>query len=223
VLLGLRIFRSRVGLLVVRVCAERRSLRPTQLGMVVLRGLAMTYYQRNLPHWHPEGRAIFLTWRVWGSLPQVFLRDMEKLRSDPARQFLAVDQMLDAGLTGPHWLSDPTVADHVVATLVRGRELGRYRLQSYVVMSNHVHILIYPLVPLARITNGIKGVSAHEANAILKRKGKHFWQDESFDHWIRNDVQFERARKYIERNPVKAGLVTTPEEWRWSSAYKRAE
>ena len=183
----------------------------------------MTYYQRNLPHWHPEGRAVFLTWRLYGSLPQGFLQELEKQKRDPAKQFLVADQMLDAESTGPHWLRNPMVADHVVATLVRGRELGHYLLQAYVVMSNHVHILIDPLVPLCRITNGIKGVSAQEANAILKRTGQHFWQDESFDHWIRDDVQSERARNYIERNPVKAGLVATPEEWRWSSAYKRAE
>jgi putative transposase len=183
----------------------------------------MTYYQRNLPHWHPEGRAIFLTWRLFGSLPQVFLQELEKLKRDPAKQFLVADQMLDASASGPQWLGDPTIAEHVVATLIRGAELRHYDLRAYVVMANHVHILIYPLVPLARITNGIKGVSAHEANAVLKRTGKHFWQDESFDHWIRDDVQFERARNYIERNPVKAGLVATPEEWRWSSAYKRAE
>src|SRR5690242_2955448 len=30
----------------------------------------MTYYERNLPHWHPEGKAIFLTWRLFGSLPK---------------------------------------------------------------------------------------------------------------------------------------------------------
>ncbi len=189
----------------------------------MLRGLVMTYYERNLPHWHPEGRDIFLTWRLWGSLPQVFLQEMEKLKGDPAKQFLAVDQMLDAGSTGPHWLNDPMIADHVVATLRRGAELRHYHLRAYVVMSNHVHVLILPLVPLPRITNGVKGVSAHEANAILNRTGKHFWQDESFDHWIRNEVQFERVRKYIERNPVKAGLVVSPEEWRWSSAYRSTQ
>ncbi len=209
------------------VAACLRSLRSSVLsGAVPGFGVwlaPMTYYQRNLPHWHPDGRAIFLTWRLFGSLPQVFLRDLEKLKRDPAKQFLVADQMLDAGSTGPQWLGDPAIADHVVATLIRGRDLGHYRLQAYVVMSNHVHVLIEPLVPLARITNGMKGVSAHAANAILIRSGKHFWQDESFDHWIRNDVQFERARNYIERNPVRAGLVVRPEEWRWCSAYGRSE
>jgi putative transposase len=183
----------------------------------------VSYYQRNLPHWHPEGRVIFLTWRLHCSLPQGFVHDLEKLRQEPARQFLVADQMLDSSSTGPQWLGDPTIASYVVDTLIRGAELGHYQLLAYVVMSNHVHILIQPLVALSRITNGIKGVSAHDANAILGRTGKPFWQDESFDHWIRSNTQFERVRNYIERNPVKAGRVAKAEEWRWSSAYNGAQ
>jgi putative DNA methylase len=93
-------------------------------------------------------------------------------------------------------------------------------MYAYVLMPNHVHILINPLVPLRRITGGIKGVSARDANGALGRTGKAFWQDESFDHWIRNDAQLERIQSYIEYNPVKAGLVAKPEDWQWSSAHK---
>ena len=67
-----------------------------------------------------------------------------------------------------------------------------------------------------RIRNGIKGASSRAANLILRRKG-HFWQDESFDHWVRNSKEFEKIRVYIENNPVSAGLVTAPQEWLWSS------
>lgn len=85
-------------------------------------------------------------------------------------------------------------------------------------MPNHVHVLIGPKTSLARITNGIKGVSARDANRILGRQGKRFWQDESFDHWVRSAAEFERIRAYIEHNPVSAGLVARPEDWPWSSA-----
>jgi putative transposase len=47
-----------------------------------------------------------------------------------------------------------------------------------------------------------------------------FWQAESFDHWVRNEGQFVRVKKYIEHNPVKAGLVSKIEDWPWSSASK---
>jgi len=61
----------------------------------------MSYYERNLPYWHPEGRTIFLTWRLHGSLPRSFVRDLERLKEDPGKQFLAADRRLDAGTTGP--------------------------------------------------------------------------------------------------------------------------
>jgi hypothetical protein len=73
-------------------------------------------------------------------------------------------------------------------------------------------------MPLARITSAIKGVSARDANAALGRVGKPFWQDESFDHWVRSSAEGERIKHYIEWDPVKAGLATKPEDWRWSSA-----
>lgn len=148
------------------------------------------------------------------------MHDLEKLKGEPGKQFLAADRRLDAAATGPLWLSDPEIAGYVVDSLIRGAELGHYFLHAYVVMSNHVHVLLDPLVPLRRITGGIKGVSARDANGTLGRTGKPFWQDESFDHWIRDRAQFERVRTYIERNPVKAGLVVRPKDWKWSSAHK---
>jgi hypothetical protein len=81
--------------------------------------------------------------------------------------------------------------------------------------------LLDPSVTLAQITRGLKGVTARQANEILGRTGKQFWQDETFDHWIRSGKQLERVHAYIERNPVTAGLARTPEEWPWSSASGR--
>jgi REP element-mobilizing transposase RayT len=89
-------------------------------------------------------------------------------------------------------------------------------------MPNHVHVLLNPFCTLERITNGLKGVTAMEANRILGQTGKHFWQDESYDHWIRDGVQYDRVRSYIERNPVTAGLAKNPEDWPWSSASRTA-
>ena len=105
--------------------------------------------------------------------------------------------------------------------LQRGEELNRFVLRSWVVMPNHVHVLLQPAGRVQAITKGIKGITAKEANTILGRVGKPFWQDESFDHWVRNSAQFERVRSYIENNPVKAGLARRQDEWRWSSAYKQ--
>lgn len=191
----------------------------------------MTYYERNLPHWQPEGKALFITWRLWGSLP-VWARARIRLgigrrRDEPrtpsaGEDFLAMDRELDAARTGPRWLQDARVAGALVEMLRRGeRELSHYRLHAFVVMPNHAHILMEPLVDPMRALKGIKGSAARAINRILRRTGRPVWQDESFDHWVRNEAEFERIRAYIERNPVAAGLVSRPEDWPWSSAADR--
>jgi REP-associated tyrosine transposase len=181
----------------------------------------MSYYERNLPHWQPEGRAIFLTWRLYGALPSAVVHGLKKSKEHPGKQFAEADRQLDAAGTGPLWLRTPEIAERVEAAIHCGASLDQYQLHAYVVMCNHVHLLIEPRIPLRRITGGIKGASARHANAILGRRGKPFWQSESFDHWIRNQAQFERIRAYIENNPVTAGLAQRAQDWRWSSARVR--
>jgi REP element-mobilizing transposase RayT len=181
----------------------------------------MTYYERNLPHWQPEGRAIFLTWRLAGSLPQAFLDHIRSMRKTPRNQFLEADRRLDRASSGPLWLRRAEIAETVVRTSRKGEEeLRQYTLRALVVMANHVHVLMEPHLPLSRITNGIKGVSARDANRVLGRTGRPFWQDESFDHWVRSAAGMDRIIHYIEWNPVKAGLAAKPDEWPWSSAHK---
>jgi hypothetical protein len=63
-----------------------------------------------------------------------------------------------------------------------------------------------------------KGITARNANKMLNRSGKTFWQDESFDHWSRSPAEGQKIRLYIENNPVKAHLVARFQDWRWCSA-----
>jgi hypothetical protein len=76
-----------------------------------------------------------------------------------------------------------------------------------------------PNFTLSQILQGRKTFTAREANLILGTRGKTFWQPESYDHWIRNDDERARIRRYVRMNPVKARLCTAPEEWKWSSAW----
>src|SRR2546426_11114590 len=85
-------------------------------------------------------------------------------------------------------------------------------------MANHVHVLLEPKIDVARITKGIKGVTAKEGNQILGRTGRRFWQDESYDHWVRSPSECDRIRSYIERNPVVAGFIGGQGEWPQSEA-----
>jgi len=179
----------------------------------------MSFYRRRLPHWQPEGVSIFLTWRLFGSLPKQKLYERSEAILTEGQRFLAIDRQMDAAATGPTWLKNPAIAGCVVDTLFLGeQEWELYKLCAWVVMSNHVHVLLTPRVKLADVTRSIKKTSARQANLILARTGQPFWQDESYDHWVRDGKEFDRITAYIEWNPVRAGLVKCVEKWPWSSA-----
>ena len=179
----------------------------------------MTFYRRHLPHWHPEAASIFLTWRLYAFLPASVrtARNGCATKYSAGKRFHLLDSALDKCTTGPLWLKEPRIAALIVETIRRGDALDYFALHAFVVMPNHVHLLITPKISIPHITNGIKGSTSHQANAILSRKGQHFWQDESFDHWVRSPKEFEKIRAYIENNPVSAGLATAPQDWLWSS------
>jgi putative transposase len=209
-------------------------------------------YRRNLPHWQPPGESIFLTFNLDGSLPRVarerltatralLERETARAAEDQGQRrarhnkklFAVLDQILDKAEHGPLWLKDERIAALVESALLE-RYHDLYTLWAYVVMANHVHVLLQPklattqamsqaptFVALKDITKRIKGYTSLEANRLLHRTGQTFWQQESFDHWVRDEGEFFRIVAYIENNPVKAGLVSRPEEWRWSSARER--
>jgi putative transposase len=180
----------------------------------------MLFYRRNLPHWHPEGAALFLTWRLYGSLPASYRTAKIGCATDsPGKRFKRLDSILDKAATGPLWLNDPRIALCVLNGIHKGvNALNFYDLHCFVIMPNHVHLLITPTASVRRLMNGLKGVTARDANIILGRRGNHFWQDESFDHWVRSPQEFDRIHAYIEMNPVSAGLAARPQDWPWSSA-----
>jgi putative transposase len=163
---------------------------------------------------------LFVTWRLYGSLP-VSRRESQKDMT-PGQAFRAWDSLLDTASQGPVWLRDPQIASMVVSVLRQGEsERNFYRLAAFAVLSNHVHVLIEPRAPTAKIMQWIKGTTAREANKLLNRTGEPFWQQESYDHWVRGYDEFQRVVRYIEFNPVRIGLVDSVEKWPWSSAYER--
>ena len=179
----------------------------------------MAEYRRRLPHDHPAGQALFLTWHLHGSLPHARYPPPGVVNAGKA--FVWMDRYLDTTRNGPRYLRREDVAQVVADTIVyASRELRFYDLHAWVIMPNHVHLLITPLVPPPKLLKSVKNFSAREANRLLGRSG-HFWQSESYDHLVRNAGEFGRIQAYIEWNPVKAGLARCPEEYRWSSAFGR--
>ena len=117
----------------------------------------------------------------------------------PGEQFHRMDRRLDSATGGPLWLRDERIARIVVNSLQYAEQnLKLYELVSWVVMPNHVHILLYPYTDLNRITKTVKGFSGRKSNQTLGRTGEPFWQDESFDHWVRSRKDLEGTCIYID-------------------------
>ena len=175
----------------------------------------MGHYERRLPHWEVIGQPLFVTFRLHGSLPAP--RVFPPARMSSGQAFVALDRLLDQPTCGPAFLQRPEIARLVVQALQDGQfRFHRYQLHAFVVMPNHVHLLASPGVTSRQWLGPLKGFTAHQANRILGRHGP-FWQDESYDHLIREDQEFRRVQHYIEHNPVRAGLVALPEQFPWSS------
>jgi putative transposase len=132
--------------------------------------------------------------------------------------FVWLDRKLDEGSAGPKYLLRPEIAKVVRASILKGVELNQYDLCSWVIMPNHVHVLIQPKIPPSRLLQSLKGATARECNRLLGRRGEPFWQGELYDHWVRNEDELARISRYIDSNPVKAGLTAKPEDWSYSSA-----
>jgi REP element-mobilizing transposase RayT len=170
--------------------------------------------QRRLPHIYAIGQPLFVTFRLFGSLPTG--REFPKESMTSGEAFVAMDRLLDTARFGPVHLKRPEVAG-----LVRDSILHCARadcdLHAWVIMANHVHLLLTPHTDVSEFMRRLKGYSARQANRLLVRTGQPFWQDESYDHLVRNGEEFRRIEGYIVSNPVKAGLAASAEEYPWSS------
>ena len=112
----------------------------------------------------------------------------------------------------------PEIAKLVVDAIHRAeQQMQHYELHAYVVMSNHVHMLVSPKVEVSKLTHSLKRFTAREANRILGLTGRPFWQEESYDRQVRDAAEFERIKRYIEYNPVVSGVVASPQDFPWSS------
>ncbi len=109
-----------------------------------------------------------------------------------------MDRFLHRNAHGPQWMTRGDIASLVSGAIhfcAEGQH--KYDLHAWVVMPNHVHMLVTPQASPARFMQGLKGYTAHEANKLLNRQGERFWQVESYDHWVRDDAQFQKIVRYI--------------------------
>ncbi len=196
------------------------------------------YYKRNLPHFQYKDNPIFITWRLaFNMTPSIEkklqlmktkviekLREKYDLTGSESKQILdrmmfnEFDKLLDSEKGLPKLLSNPILAD-IVKHVLHFNDKRYYNLLCYCIMPNHVHALIsiikqergeYALLP--KILKNWKGISARLINKELSRT-ENVWQDESYDHIVRNDVELKNIVEYIIYNPVQAGMVSNWSEW----------
>ncbi len=152
----------------------------------------------------------------------------ERIAEERERQFAEYDALLDQSIFGPFYLQQPEIAQ-IIADELHRQDGKLYELIAYCIMPNHVHLLLHThaqipenfdvrewenldFEPLDRIMKQVKGASARYCNQSLGRDGK-FWQRESYDHYVRNPVEFGNILAYILSNPVKAGWVENWEDF----------
>ena len=176
--------------------------------------------RRRLPHLFVIGEPLFVTFRLHDSLPAHRPFPASNLTSGEA--FVIMDRCLDTARCGPAFLRQPAIAQLVEASIHHGEAIGHYALHSWVIMPNHVHLLLTPRVSVSKLLGSLKAATSKRANLLLQRSGQPFWQDESYDHLVRNHHEFGRIQRYIENNPVAAGLAARPEDYAWSSAGRPA-
>jgi putative transposase len=198
-----------------------------------------SFHYGKLPHWQPAGATFFITMRLFGSIPQHIIaqhkaqRDIEEreikrifekehlLLSDQLhdlnkKYFAIYDKELDRS-NEPYWLREKAIAEIIKASIefFEGKELITH---AYCIMSNHLHWVFTHqenAQVLWRILSRMKSYTAKEANKLLNREG-HFWEEESYDHIVRDAKEFDNIVWYTLQNPVKAGFVKNWEEWAFS-------
>ena len=187
--------------------------------------------EHTRPHWAQAGTITFITMRTHDSIPQSTIRTWEREKRDWMRRrgieahwsealpLLSKteqkafqrhfnrcrEELLDQHL-GRCWLRARKYAQ-IVADALLYFDGERYTMGDFIVMPNHVHLLCAFFDP-ERMRKHIRSwlsYTARRINKLIGRRGK-FWQDEPFDHLVRNERQYEYLRSYIKDNPIKAGL-----------------
>lgn len=176
-----------------------------------------------LPHVEVSQHPQMLTYRLHDSLPSTVLANLtDELQHIPkdsreVERRRRIEDYLDNG-AGSCSLANILIAQTIQENLLHFDD-KRYKLHAWVIMPNHVHVLVTPAKGffLADIIHTWKSYTAKKANQVLACRGE-FWQREYFDRVIRNDQHLKVAVEYIHNNPVKAGLCQSPTEWQFSSA-----
>ncbi len=232
--LGLESYASDLNPVAVLICKAMIEIPPkfagkppVSLGARASRPHKEWHSRGYLPHFDHPGLVQSITFRLYDSVPSSVLAGWQsELRlaggeaaNDPRCAELRerTERYADQG-HGSCSLRDENIAVLVQDALLHF-DGQRYRLLSWCVMPNHVHVLIETRMGfrVSDVVHSWKSFTAKEANKVLSRQGD-FWMPDYFDRFIRDERHLQTTIDYIEHNPVKAGLVREPKNWMFSSA-----
>lgn len=188
------------------------------------------FHRRNLPHLYYNEGIYFVTFRLYGSIHPNELKQLQKQIQEnqtlhPYQQkkiFKKYDAHLDKPVNSIQYLKHPEIME-ICKSSIHHYDGNEYKIICYCIMPNHIH-LVFELLNKDRligdIVGSIKKYTAKHSNIALGRKGR-FWQIESFDRLVRDEVELYFTIRYVLMNPVNTGLVT---DWKkWNGTYSRKE
>jgi REP element-mobilizing transposase RayT len=182
-------------------------------------------HKKKLPHWFQEDVWYFVTFRLADSIPEEKKEEIRKERENWEKQnknkkeFTKQDwitynklfhenteKLLNSGF-GKCLMNKKENADIVANALLHFNN-ERYILDEWVVMPNHVHVLVKPIGEhyLGDILHSWKSFTANEINKNEGLSGQ-LWMTESYDHIVRNKESLNAIRNYIRENPSKAKIT----------------
>jgi len=189
--------------------------------------------RRNLPHWEQESVVAFVTFRLSDSIPSERLASWENERRrwmvvrgksgegdlhdvlDQLDSNQRLEYLREFGRQFHSMLDDchggcclkRSDCSEALALTLRHFDGQRYQLGEFVIMPNHVHLLVAPMPShgLSGIVKSWKSFSAREINRLTGTTGQ-VWQRESFDHLVRDAGSLVKFERYIRSNPEKASL-----------------
>ena len=196
-----------------------------------------TFYRRTFPHYQFDHSYYFVTFRLFNSLPIDIIQmlkgkyrksESQIIRSvDESRRYSELynlqkkyfgiyDRYLDKSESCTNYLADERIAKIVSDTLFFKDSID-YDLICYCIMPNHVHMLLWIewlMKPFYKIMQSIKRFSSRKSNLIINRSGT-FWEEENYDHIVRDREEYIKIVKFILTNPLRAGLVSKADDWEW--------
>ncbi|MDE5687827.1 MAG: transposase [Paramuribaculum sp.] len=171
----------------------------------------------NLPHWHQNGKIQYVTFRLADSLPQTKIRELNELTSNfehcHPKPWDEATKLEYSKLLGPveerllhngygRCVLRNECCRKILSEAIKKCDRINYRVIAYVIMPNHVHLLIqlYGDNKLEKIMHSIKRHSARKINELLGFSGT-LWLKESFDRLGRSDDHLKHCISYIKSNP----------------------